>query len=648
MFLQNVKDGEYTKVIYNLIKEERFIEVITILNNVPESTTTRAGLSLLGYCYYQCQEFIEASNCYEQLCLLMPSIQEYRLSYAQSLFQSGLFDEAFKNTTQITDESLKEKVLQLQSAIRYSSEDYAAAQSILLQRKVSHETTLNDEGCLFYQANAYDRALQRFNAALQTGGFNPLIAYNAALCHFRKRENAQAMNYIAEIVERGIRNHPELGIGAQAETEGGARSVGNPPSLALSGLAQSLNLKAAIEYQEGNLEGAREALIDLPPRSEPELDPVTLHNLSLTDASGTGTGLRRLAFLLELGPPTCPPETFSNILLMCCKHEMYDTAADMLAEHAHLTYKYLSPYLYDLLDALITVQTSPEDAEEKLGVLSSQLAGRLRSLSAKVQEHRVNADQESLRKTLREYETALENYLPVAMARAWLPWREDDFAGAEREFHASAEFCGETPHWQLHAAHVLFMRGDKYKEAAAFYEPVVRQNYDDILSVSAAVLANLCVAYIMTTQNEEAEELMRKVERAEERKGNANGQCLHLCIVNLVIGTLYCAKNNYEFGLSRIAHALDGGVGPRLCADTWLHVKRCVLGLLTAFAKQAVVLPSVAIVEVLNFLHTCEVYGLSIPSVLTNQIDDKVEEPQTIGIESRKLRALLLKIMEYE
>lgn len=67
------------------------------------------------------------------------------------------------------------------------------------------------------------------------------------------------------------------------------------------------------------------------------------------------------------------------------------------------------------------------------------------------------------------------------MARAWLPWREDDFAGAEREFHASAEFCGETPSWQLHAAHVLFMRGDKYKESAAFYEPVVRQHNDDVI-----------------------------------------------------------------------------------------------------------------------------------------------------------------------
>lgn len=57
----------------------------------------------------------------------------------------------------------------------------------------------------------------------------------------------------------------------------------------------------------------------------------------------------------------------------------------------------------------------------------------------------------------------------------------------------AAEFCSESPLWRLHAAHVLFMRGDKYKEAAAFYEPIVRQNYGDILSVSAAVLGK-CIA----------------------------------------------------------------------------------------------------------------------------------------------------------
>lgn len=34
-------------------------------------------------------------------------------------------------------------------------------------------------------------------------------------------------------------------------------------------------------------------------------------------------------------------------------------------------------------------------------------------------------------------------------------------------------------------------------------------------------------------------------------------QVYHLCIVNLVIGTLYCSKGNYEFGISRIIKSLE-------------------------------------------------------------------------------------------
>lgn len=150
----------------------------------------------------------------------------------------------------------------------------------------------------------------------------------------------------------------------------------------------------------------------------------------------------------------------------------------------------------------------------------------------------------------------------------------------------------------------------------------------------------------MTSQNEQAEELMRRVERAEERK-NGEGQCLHLCIINLVIGTLYCAKGNYEFGLSRIAHALmvvEGEASNRLCADTWIHVKRCILGLLCGLAKQTIVLPSLAIQDTVNFLHACEVYGITTPSNIRD--DDAYDEP-TVGIEARTLRYLLM-IMEYD
>jgi tetratricopeptide repeat protein 30 len=35
----------------------------------------------------------------------------------------------------------------------------------------------------------------------------------------------------------------------------------------------------------------------------------------------------------------------------------------------------------------------------------------------------------------------------------------------------------------------------------------------------------------------------------------------HLCIVNLVIGTLYCAKGNFEFGISRVMKRCAGCTG---------------------------------------------------------------------------------------
>ena len=41
--------------------------------------------------------------------------------------------------------------------------------------------------------------------------------------------------------------------------------------------------------------------------------------------------------------------------------QYYDLAADVLAENAHLTYKGLSRYLRDFIDAKITQQTSPDE-----------------------------------------------------------------------------------------------------------------------------------------------------------------------------------------------------------------------------------------------------------------------------------------------
>lgn len=75
------------------------------------------------------------------------------------------------------------------------------------------------------------------------------------------------MKYIAEIIEKGVREHPELGVGSNAEGID-VRSVGNTQALKETALIEAFNLKAALEYQLKNYQSAKEALIDMPPREE--------------------------------------------------------------------------------------------------------------------------------------------------------------------------------------------------------------------------------------------------------------------------------------------------------------------------------------------------------------------------------------------
>jgi tetratricopeptide repeat protein 30 len=119
------------------------------------------------------------------------------------------------------------------------------------------------------------------------------------------------------------------------------------------------------------------------PRSEDELDAVTLHNQALMNMDSKPTeGFEKLQFLLQQNP--FPPETFGNLLLLYCKYEYYDLAADVLAENAHLTYKYLSPHLYDFLEALITQQTSPDEAYRKFDAIASKHTEQLRKYTKQV------------------------------------------------------------------------------------------------------------------------------------------------------------------------------------------------------------------------------------------------------------------------
>ncbi|XP_071453871.1 intraflagellar transport protein 70A [Hetaerina americana] len=645
--LIHVKDGEYTKTIYSLIRDQRYADAVQLLNNILEThENSRAALSLLANCYFYSQDFINAANCYEQLTILFPSEEDYKIYYAQSLYQACLYDEAMKVTSQITEPDFQEKVTKLKAAIKYGEGDLMAAKSLVDSCPVDDIDTEINRGCILYKEERYEEALQKFMGAQQRTAYCPHLSYNVALCHYRLKEYNQALNHIAAIEEYGISEHPEMSVGMN--TEGiEVRSVGNTLALHETALIEAFNLKAAIYYQKKNFDEAKDALTDMPPRSEEELDAVTLHNQALINVDvNPSECFEKLQFLLHQNP--FPPETFGNLLLLYCKYEYYDLAADVLAENAHLTHKYLTPDLYDFLDALITQQTSPEEAYLKFDEIASKLSETLRKLTKQVDEARQKHD-DSLKKYLRDYENVLERYIPVLMAQAKIYWDMENYAQVEKIFKKSVEFCEDNEIWKLNVAHVLFMQENKLKEATRFYEPIVKKNYDNMLNVSAIVLANLCVAYIMTAQNEEAEELMKKLEKEEEQLAyeDSDKKVFHLCIVNLVIGTLYCAKGNYEFGISRVMRSLEP-FNKKLGTDTWYHAKRCFLSLIEVIAKNIILVRDSVIQECIVFLEQCEVFGRSIRTVNEQPLEQLQMHigKTTVAYEARMLKSLLMKIRD--
>ncbi|XP_037830421.1 tetratricopeptide repeat protein 30A isoform X2 [Kryptolebias marmoratus] len=642
--MATIKDGEYTATIYKLIKDRKYVEAIHILNGqLQKHTKSRAALSLLGFCYFHIQDFSNAAECYEQLTQLHPEVEEYKLYYAQSLYKAGAYPEATKALFALDSPNLHIKMVKLQTCIKYCEEDYSAAKLLLEQLPPDDPDYMFNMGCLLYQDGKHEEACRSFLTALQVLGYLPALSYNIALSYYSLKNYPQALNYITEIIERGIREHPELSIGLK--TEGiDVHSVGNTLVLHETALIEAFNLKAAIEYQLKNLKGAQEALTDMPPRSEEELDPVTLHNQALINIDmKPSEGFEKLAFLLQL--PSFPRVTFGNLLLLYSKHEYFDLAADVLAENAHLTIKFLSPYVYEFLDALLTCQTAPEEAFRKFDEMSSRLTEQLRRLTKQLQEARLARDDDTQKKVLQEYDLLQDKYITVLMAQAKIYWNRENFQMVEKIFRKSVEFCNDDDTWKLNVAHVLFMQ-NKYKEAIGFYEPIVKKHYENILNVSAVVLANLCVSYILTSQNEEAEELMRKIEKEEEQISydDPDKKVFHLCIVNLVIGTLYCAKGNYDFGISRVIKSLEP-YNKKLGTDTWFYAKRCFLSLLENMSKHMIMLRDAVVQECLQFLEHCEVYGKEVPAF----IEQPLEEIQThVGKNTVTYEARLLKSLFYE
>jgi tetratricopeptide repeat protein 30 len=116
-----------------------------------------------------------------------------------------------------------------------------------------------------------------------------------------------------------------------------------------------------------------------------------------------------------------------------------------------------------------------------------------------------------------------------------------------------------------------------------------------------------------------------------------------------VIGTLYCAKGNFEFGISRIIKSLDP-YDKKLHTDTWYYAKRCFLALAENMSKHMLILKDTSMDEILEFLDKAEIAGQKVPSIIAAQVDvgdgSADTAPQTVAFEARQLKNLFLKLYD--
>lgn len=83
-----------------------------------------------------------------------------------------------------------------------------------------------------------------------------------------------------------------------------------------------------------------------------------------------------------------------------------------------------------------------------------------------------------------------------------------------------------------------------------------------------------------------------------------------------MIGTLYCAKQNFEFGISRIIKSLQP-LEKKLETDTWFYAKRCFVAIADGLSKHSVFLNDKTVTDILRFLESVYIAGKEIPATLS-------------------------------
>jgi tetratricopeptide repeat protein 30 len=171
----------------------------------------------------------------------------------------------------------------------------------------------------------------------------------------------------------------------------------------------------------------------------------------------------------------------------------------------------------------------------------------------------------------------------------------------------------------------------------------------NLLDIEVIIIANLCVAYVIIDQNGLADTLINRLmeEEGQKAKEDPKAKLYHLSIIHVVIGTLYCSHNNFDFGIDYMFKAFHP-MHAKLNADTWFYAKKCLFELVRAIAWRQFILGDSPFDKICQFLDDVDKNGKKTESIIdmTLALED-AREHQTISFEARTVKAMLLRLYTF-
>jgi len=608
---KDIENGDFKSAIAKLTKKKSVGE------------NPRAVHSLLGFCNFQIGNYKEAIEMYDYLSNAYQDYQEYKLYHALCLYKIGKLETAGRIADAIDDPSLSEKVEQLKAAISFSKSNFGDAREHLTKSGKKDASSVINEGCILFKEHKYTEALKKFQEGMTlVGGYHNQLYYNIALCYYRTGQHADSLKFIKTIINKTKKVLQEQRrVGEETK---GMEKWGH--EVRQSGIIEALNLKAAIEYERGRADKAKKILKelnDLLTSVGLQKDPTTYHNEAIVGVNDNcAESIRKLDELLH--STGAPPETFQNLIHLYCKYRFFDLANDMLRTKANLASKYIQRDEFEYIKALIQEEKQPEEAIKQYDTIIASYRKRLDSIAKKLEQGGGENTDKGINLSA-ERKAIVERLVCVLSNKARIYWEAKDFAKTEQVFEDLKSYCKESEVFNMNMGHSLFMQEGRYDEAMEYYEEIVRRHKDNLNEVDIFVLANLCLCYILTKQDDKAQKLMATIKQHEEDAiiKNPGTVLLHHCSVNLVIGTLYCSKANFEFGLDLIIKHLYP-IDEKLGTDTWHYVKRCLLSFIEQLTKNQITLKDpLFITKIISFLDDVQTHGKNITTVFWKQIKNR-------------------------